>query len=1036
MFGSRLHLSPDHLPAVADLLLPPASEGIKIWGRADWVPTEMVLPTRLRNIVERVGEERIVELCRRPSKRRAAEWLEHEVVGVGKKSSRILADEYWTPPASIGAAASKPAEPSSAPSSAPTKPTPQPGDLEHDEFYCMDRVDAFLKTQLRRNREYLACWCIVSKRIKGRSVKPWVALFEEMRGVQRMSMSREFHAKVLTRYAQSVVARSEVAYPKTPSQREIEMIVTRAALHSNPMAVFRRLKLSPFPQVDAAALESGWWAPDSGVRCAEAVFYEFDAWAVQQLKCTAVERDGLASKTAALIQQPEAALHRRIDELVQEARLIGYETVADWLITTPEWARRASVIYNVLNDKERDPEPPFAFLDDAEESDWNAQQATARDADGCASDAFLTWLIGRVVRAAGMQHPPTSEQLDCVLTTVKSPRSILTAEAGTGKTDYGLRLAVGVMQRLGYHVLVATPTHAAKRPIVSALGWKKKTIHTVKSLTFVPPWGAPAKLADILQSLTAPLAVFIDEMGMCGTEDVAELFSLLRRHAVRIAMSGDHRQLPPVSPGSPFDDVIRLRAVPVSTMTKVFRAESDDLTRFNRIYRPGREDAKDWSFDPRSEHYIMNAHPSVTHVATASMTDLETELDRTLSHLAKAGLVESELLLITNRNSDCLEFSHAMRRIFRPVEEAERRRNSLPDGRISSFARGDGVFFTRNTKWYKNGDDAVVRSATPSTADVDILLDDEDHALLLGIRKSRDTPDDDSWVRYRDGLPQEFHCIDDNLWRITVEQDTLKPLNAVTFYKSQGVQFSHIIVALCSGNFITSRHMYTGGTRARRRLLLLGPRCAFDNDAIHKEGRGRTTVLSALLDEESHEACVTDREDDDPSVVQFDLRRTQSRSISKSLRMHTWRRFFSGAEWGRCRCCNAQVSVWSFHVCHIEAHANGGGPNDANLCVGCPTCNLRCGTRNFDDYSRIRKARCWTVLRAEYGEDAALSLQEVLDSKSEYAHGCRRIERTIGAASQVSEENVSKLFRRAEELGLLRRTRVEGSVAYSTYRLT
>lgn len=124
--------------------------------------------------------------------------------------------------------------------------------------------------------------------------------------------------------------------------------------------------------------------------------------------------------------------------------------------------------------------------------------------------------------------------------------SVVEGSAGTGKS-YSLGTAAAVAREAGCRVWVTAPSHQA--------------VSVIAQDTQTPPAQA-AVLRSFLNRLKDPdhaqaitLArhdvVILDEGGMVGTMEMAELLEVTSKAGAKVIVAGDTRQLKPVAPGSP-----------------------------------------------------------------------------------------------------------------------------------------------------------------------------------------------------------------------------------------------------------------------------------------------------------------------------------------------------------------------------------------------------------------------------------------------------------------------------------------------------
>ena len=159
-------------------------------------------------------------------------------------------------------------------------------------------------------------------------------------------------------------------------------------------------------------------------------------------------------------------------------------------------------------------------------------------------------------------------QIEAVKSAVNSKVMVITGGPGTGKTTI-IKAILTIFGRLGIDILLAAPTGRAAKRMSDATGREAKTIHRL--LEFSPQKMGFQKNEE--HPLKCDLLV-IDEASMIDTVLMYQLLKAVPVDATLILV-GDVNQLPSVGPGSVLKDIIDSGAVPVVTLTEIFRQAQD-----------------------------------------------------------------------------------------------------------------------------------------------------------------------------------------------------------------------------------------------------------------------------------------------------------------------------------------------------------------------------------------------------------------------------------------------------------------------------
>ena len=207
--------------------------------------------------------------------------------------------------------------------------------------------------------------------------------------------------------------------------------------------------------------------------------------------------------------------------------------------------------------------------------------------------------LGWVQEQLAIQLAP--KQADAVRTALVSKVLVITGGPGTGKTTL-INAILKIFATLGVQMLLAAPTGRAAKRMSETTGREAKTIHRL--LAFSPKSNRFQKNFD--DPLECDLLV-VDETSMIDTVLMHHLLQAVPATATLILV-GDVNQLPSVGAGNVLKDIIASGAVPVATLTEIFRQakESRIVVNAHRInagrmpeYQP--DDGSDFFFIQKEE---------------------------------------------------------------------------------------------------------------------------------------------------------------------------------------------------------------------------------------------------------------------------------------------------------------------------------------------------------------------------------------------------------------------------------------------------
>ncbi len=384
----------------------------------------------------------------------------------------------------------------------------------------------------------------------------------------------------------------------------------------------------------------------------------------------------------------------------------------------------------------------------------------------------------------------------------KNPFVILTGGPGTGKTTV-VRALVALFQEMypDCTVLCAAPTGRAAKHLASVTGTQSKTIHALlnwdlETNTFGKNENDPLA-ADLL---------ILDEFSMVDSF----LFSSLLKASAnikRICIIGDEDQLPSVGPGAVLRDLIAVNLYPLIRLQHIYRQEegSEIIT----LARSVHDGAVDFSAFHDSVTFF-SCHPD------AIRTQIVRLVDQALTH----GWTLEDIQVLSpmyNGNAGIDVLNNALQEAFNPHQPGKK---EIRVG-YTTFRTGDKILQLKNQPDddVYNGDIGILEEIYPAA-------ETENHQPLLVVRY------EDFFVEYE---PETF--------------GNIALAYCISIHKSQGNEYPFVIMPISHRFLIMlqKKLLYTGVTRAKKRLFLLGEEKAFQNGLRTLETHPRLTTLQERL---------------------------------------------------------------------------------------------------------------------------------------------------------------------------------------------
>lgn len=504
-------------------------------------------------------------------------------------------------------------------------------------------------------------------------------------------------------------------------------------------------------------------------------------------------REQLIGRAAKLLEAEESSIVMTLDQMMKDEDLVRDVKRAD----SPE-RREAGEMEAVYL-------PAFYYAETgtankllkltaepASDRLWTSLTA-ARERTG---NPALSVDVGRIETAVQMKYDEV--QAEAIRRAATAKVMILTGGPGTGKTTT-VQGIIAAFRAYGLKILLAAPTGRAAKRMSEAAGLEARTIHRL--LEYSPLEGYQRNEENPLEGDV----LILDE---CSMIDIVLMNSLLKAvpARMRLILVGDIDQLPSVGAGNVLRDMIDSGRFPVIRLTRIFR-------------------------QAQKSRIIMNAH----RIDAGQMPDISNGKDTDFFFMQREEPEEALSLivdLVRNKLPGYYRISPSQIQVLTPMQRGTAGAANLnlalqealnPEGeglRRSGtvFRRNDKVMQIRNNydKEIFNGDIGIV-----------VSVDLEDRTLTV--------------------------CFDDrNVEYDVTELDELTHAYATTIHKAQGSEYPVVVMPVLMSHFVMLQRnlIYTGITRAKKILVLVGAKKALAYAVKNVTVTGRNTMLKERLSRE------------------------------------------------------------------------------------------------------------------------------------------------------------------------------------------
>jgi exodeoxyribonuclease V alpha subunit len=405
--------------------------------------------------------------------------------------------------------------------------------------------------------------------------------------------------------------------------------------------------------------------------------------------------------------------------------------------------------------------------------------------------------IDRFTEKTGLQL--SAQQRSAVEMAASHRVMVLTGGPGTGKT-FTTKTIVALWKAMGKAIALASPTGRAAQRLSEMTGREAKTIHRLLEFD-------PSKMAfkrDSQNSIEAD-AVIVDEASMLDLFLANSLVKAIAPHA-QLLLVGDIDQLPSVGPGNVLADLMGSGQIPVIRLSEVFRQAqtSQIVSNAHRINQGQFPHLEAVTNQPQTDCLWLAAPEPADGVQ--AIRDLVADL---IPQLGFDPAQDVQILCpMTRSDTGTRNLNQVLQELVNPPEahKAELTRGG------TTLRVGDRIIQKVNdyNREVFNGDLGVITQ-----------IDLDEQAVT---------------VKFADRLVEYDYA----------DLNEIALAWAVTVHKSQGSEYPVVIIPVYMQHYLLlSRNLiYTGLTRARKLVILVGPQKAIGFAVRQIKDQHRYTLLS------------------------------------------------------------------------------------------------------------------------------------------------------------------------------------------------
>ena len=465
-------------------------------------------------------------------------------------------------------------------------------------------------------------------------------------------------------------------------------------------------------------------------------------------------------------------------------------------ITLDEMIRTNDVIRDEAEDREAIYLPPYYFSESG-----CAKRLLRLMSCGKKKSEDTEEILEKVAASSEITYDEI--QWQAVKTAVSSKVMVLTGGPGTGKTTTTLGI-ISAYKQAGCQIILAAPTGRAAKRMSEATGMEAKTIHRL--LEYKPPEGYQKNEEHPLEGDV----LILDE---CSMIDIMLMYNLLKAlpQQMSLILVGDIDQLPSVGAGNVLRDIIDSGCVPVVRLTRIFRQAQGSRIIMN-AHRINRGEGIDMRGGKDADFFFATKE-SNQEVVDTIVQYCKTNLPR-YYHVDPLQDIQ---VLTPMQRGECgaVNLNQVLQEAMNPSKIFLRRGGT-------QYRLKDKVMQIRNDydKEVFNGDIGTITKVDVEERELTVLF--EEREVVYDV----------------------------------TELDELALAYAVTIHKSQGSEYPIVVMPFTMSHFVMLQRnlLYTGVTRAKKILVLVGEKKAVYYAIKNETTTGRNTCLARRLQPDSKEA--------------------------------------------------------------------------------------------------------------------------------------------------------------------------------------
>ena len=398
--------------------------------------------------------------------------------------------------------------------------------------------------------------------------------------------------------------------------------------------------------------------------------------------------------------------------------------------------------------------------------------------------------------------------------------TIITGGPGTGKTTI-IKSIINIYEKKGNKIVLAAPTGRAAKKMTETTGKEASTLHRLLEIGKFSDDIYTKEDEDYQISPIDADLIIVDEMSMVDMFLMNYLLKAIYQ-STKLILVGDSDQLPSVGPGNVLEDLIKSGKIETIHLDKVFRqaARSNIIVNAHRVNDgQGFIKKSEMPEDAKNDFFIINEKDQ-----NKMMYQLISLCNGRLKNYGHYDFFQNIQILTPTKKGmfGTKELNMMIQKVLNPGDKTklEKSINGV------TYRIGDRIMQVKNNYdiYWENDEE---NGTGVFNGEIGTIVDIDEEEKNIEIKF-----DDNKKALYQYS-----------------EMDQIEHSYAITIHKAQGSEYDVVIMCIpkTAPILLTRNLLYTGITRAKKLLIVIGSNKLIDFMVKNSENKQRNTGLKEKL---------------------------------------------------------------------------------------------------------------------------------------------------------------------------------------------